>query len=86
MMVLESGLNGHPHSLYKGEAKAFEETLGRLGVRFLSKTKAAREGLELRRGAKPVVSRYYGAPIKDFRDLYCLEQFKPIKPTQQKGK
>lgn len=76
MMVLEDGLRGVPHSLGLGEADAFEKSLARLGVQFLSKTKAAKQGLELRRGAKPVVRRYYGAPISDWKDLYVLEQFR----------
>lgn len=78
MMTLEDGLNGRPHSLGIGEAEAFEKSLAKLGVRFLSKTKATKEKLELRRGATPVVRRYYGAPISDWKDLYVLEQFKPI--------
>lgn len=79
MMVLEDGLKGAPHSLGKGEADAMEKALVKLGVRFLSRTRATKEGLELRRGAKPVVRRYYGSPISDWKDLYCLEQFKPKK-------
>lgn len=82
MMTLEDGLNGRPHSLGLGEADAFEKSLSKLGVCFLSKTKAAKQGLELRRGAKPVVRRYYGAPISDWKDLYVLEQFKPVAATQ----
>jgi hypothetical protein len=78
MMVLEDGLRGAPHSLGLGEADAFEKSLAKLGVVFLSKTKAAKQGLELRRGAKPVVRRYYGAPISDWKDLYVLEQFREV--------
>lgn len=76
MMVLEDGLNGKPHSLGIGEAMAFEKALAALGVHFLSKTKAAQNGLTLRRGARPVVRRYYGAPISDWKDLYVAEKFK----------
>ena len=84
MMVLEDGLRGTPHSLGLGEAEAFEKSLAKLGVRFLSKTRAGKEGLELRRGAKPVVRRYYGTPISDWKDLYVLEQFRPTASQQSK--
>jgi hypothetical protein len=78
MIVLEDGLRGAPHSLGLGEADACEKSLAKLGVVFLTKTKAAKQGLELRRGAKPVVRRYYGAPISDWKDLYVREQFREV--------
>lgn len=78
MMVLEDGLRGLPHTLGLGEADAFEKSLAVLGVRFLTKTKAVKEGLELKRGATPVVRRYYSAPISDYKDLYVREQFRPV--------
>jgi hypothetical protein len=77
MMTLEDGLNGKPHSLGLGKADAFEKALAKLGIEFLSRTKASKQGLELRRGAKPVVRRYYRAPISDWKDLYVAEQFRP---------
>lgn len=77
MTTLEDGLNGHPHSLGLGEGDAFEKALEKLGVQLLSRTKAAKQGLELRRGAVPVVRRYYRAPISDWKDLYVAEQFRP---------
>lgn len=81
LKVLEDGLNGSPHGLGIGEADAMEKNLAKLGIRLLSKTKAAKEGLELRRGAKHVVCRNYGAPI-GWGDLYVEEQFKPKATTK----
>lgn len=79
MAVLQDGLDGRPQTLSASEAKAFEQAMAALGVSLLSKTKAAKSNLELRRGSKPVVRRYYGAPIADFHDLFVLEQFTRMK-------
>ena len=78
LKVLEDGLEGKPHSLGAGEADAFEKSLARLEIQFLSVSKATKEGLELKRGASPVVNRYYGAPISKHVDLYVLEQFRTV--------
>jgi len=75
MMVLEDGLNGRPHTLGDGESMAFKKRMRELGVTLYSATGAKKEGLKLRRAAKPVVACYYGAPIQDYIDLFVLEQF-----------
>lgn len=82
--VLQDGINGRIHSLGIGEGEAMEKALSRLGVRLLSKTRAAREGLVVRRGARPVVRRSYGQPI-GLADLYCIQQFnlKPASPKKE---
>lgn len=74
MMVLEDGLNGIPHSLGDGEGMAFKKRMAELGVSLYSETKAKKEGMKPRRGAKPVVRCYYGAPIQSYIGLYVREQ------------
>ncbi len=46
--------------------------LSRLGFVLVSKSKLERGGHRLKRGAKPVGRRYYGAPLKVWSDLYLL--------------
>lgn len=72
--ILMDGLNGKPHSLGKGAGAAFEKAMSKQGVVLLSVTKAAKSGLVLKRGAKPVVHRNFGAPV-GWHHLYCQEQF-----------
>ncbi len=74
MMVLEDGLNGRPHTLGDGEGMAFKKRMRELGVSLYSETRAKKEGLKLRRGARPVVRCYYSAPIQDYIGLYVREQ------------
>lgn len=84
MKTLDDGLNGKPHSLGQGEADAMAKYLALIGVTLISKSKASKNNLELRRGARPVVRRYFGSPISDWKDMYCLEQFKQIPPKLPK--
>lgn len=73
--VLTDGLNGAAHSLGSGEGDAFEKFLKTLDLEAISVSRAAERGLKLRKGAKPVCSRYYKRPISGYHDLYLLQQF-----------
>jgi hypothetical protein len=75
--VLEDGLNGRPHSLGDGEGRAFSKRMSELGIELYSKSRAQKEGLSPKRGAKPVVTRYFSAPIQKDIGLYVLEQLTP---------
>lgn len=77
MTILQEGLDGNPQTLGLAAGDAFQKCLEKYGIRLLTMTKAAGEGLELRRGARPVARRYFGAPISDWADLYVQEQFRP---------
>lgn len=77
MKVLEDGLNGRPHSLGDGEGHAFSKRMHELGIELYSTTRAKKEGLTPKRGAKPIVTRYYGAPIQKDIGLYVREQLTP---------
>jgi hypothetical protein len=74
--VLEDGLNGNPHTLGGGECYAFKKRMKELDVSLYSATRAKKEGFGLRRGVKPVVRCYHGAPIQDYIGLYVREQLK----------
>lgn len=73
--VLRDGLNGSNHHLGSGEADAFQRTMEMLGIQLLSVNQAKKRSLRLKRGANPIVRRYYPAPISAYHSLYCLEQF-----------
>lgn len=75
--VLEDGLNGKPHSLGDGEGGYFQKYVAGLGMELVSLTAATKRGLVLRRGVKPICSRYYPRPISAHHPLYLIEQFKP---------
>ncbi len=77
MTILQEGLSGNPQTLGLAAGDAFQKCLEKYGIRLLTMTKASSEGLELRRGARPVARRYYGAPISDWANLYVQEQFRP---------
>jgi hypothetical protein len=74
--VLADGVEGRPHRLGAGEADAFQKFSSALGIPLMTRTEGHRKGLELRRGAKPVASRYFTAPISAYFPLFCEQQFK----------
>lgn len=84
MTILQEGLNGNPQTLGLAAGDAFQKCLEKYGIHLLTMTKASGEGLELRRGARPVARRYYGAPISDWADLYVQEQFRPATTTARR--
>lgn len=85
LAALQAGIDGHPKSLGSGEADAMERCLARIGIVLLTKTKAAKLNLEMRRGAKPVAIRYYGAPISGRHPLYCAQQFRQKTGKEKAG-
>lgn len=80
MTVLSDGLAGKPHGLSNDAGNAFEKYLKTLGLEAISMTRATGRGLKLRKGAKPICSRYYKRPISTYNDLYLLQHFTQAKP------
>lgn len=80
--VLNDGLSGSAHSLGSGEGDAFEKFLKTLDLEAISVSRAAKRGLQLRRAAKPICSRYYKRPISSYHDLYLLQHFQPTMPEE----
>lgn len=87
LSVLEAGLAGKTPQLYQTEGKAIERLLRTIGVTLVSETEAARCGHVIKTGVKPCVSRYFGAPIKRYTNLYVFGvQTKPKPKTVRKPK
>jgi hypothetical protein len=78
LTTLEDGLRGKHHVLGAGEGDYFQKYVKTIGLELLTITAAHKRGLELRKGAKPICSRYYPRPISSYHHLYLLEQFKRI--------
>ncbi|MFT3960912.1 hypothetical protein [Propionivibrio sp.] len=57
-------------SVWMGAGKALEKHWQVLGVRLISKTRGEKLGLALKRNARPLLIRYFGAPINDHVALY----------------
>ena len=75
---VKGGLMGKPFAWGAGEANAYMPILAGIGITLITKTQVKKRGYVLKRGVKPVGSRYYGAPIQKRADLYVLEcQCKP---------
>jgi hypothetical protein len=70
---LELGLIGAKGFIWgETEGRSKMGWLSRLGFVLVSKSKLEKGGHELKKGAKPVGTTYYGAPIKRYTDLYLL--------------
>ncbi|TQV85219.1 hypothetical protein FKG94_03245 [Exilibacterium tricleocarpae] len=82
--VLDCGLHGDPAQLGSGQGSAFQKCMERMGFTLLSKTQAAKENLALKPQQKPIVRRYYDAPISAYYDLYLIEQFNAKKSRGRK--
>ena len=76
LRTLEDGLAGKPQRLGEGEGDALQKCAAALGIELITLTAGQKRGLELRRGAKPIASRYFGAPIQRYCYLYCIQQFR----------
>ena len=74
---LQRGLDGHTASLGAGQADAMQKFLETIDIHLVSLSAASKQGLILRRGQKPILIRYYPAPISAHHALYCVEQFTP---------
>lgn len=58
------------YSLGEGEGQALERHWRKVGVELISETRGRKLGLVLKKGARPLMSRYFGAPISDYIFLY----------------
>lgn len=67
------GLNGKPFSWSGGEFSAYRPKAEAMGITLVTKTRIAKMGRRLKRGAAPVGNGYFGAPISRRADLYVLE-------------
>lgn len=68
-----ASLSGHPFHWGAGESSNYFPIARELGCTLKTKTAIKRAGLVLKRGAKPVGRAYYGAPIKDYCEIYIVE-------------
>lgn len=80
--IVLDGLNGNTFSWGDGQRTSWVPILREIGITLITKTQIQKRGLVLKRGAKPVGTAYFGAPIKRYADLYVLEVqcTKPKKP------
>jgi hypothetical protein len=63
---------GVPFRWGEGVRIRWTKLLGRAGVVLMTRTALARQGLEPKRGAKPVGTAYFGAPLQVQAGLYVL--------------
>lgn len=75
--------NGGPTE-WKGAGEALQRHWEKVGVKLISRTKGEKLGLALKRGAKPLLVRYFGAPINDHIALY--DQHSQFSPKKEEGK
>lgn len=71
--LIDEGLGGDPFHWGLGEAQAYCAKAEDMGLTLVTKNQIARLGYRLRRGVKPVGTRYFGAPISNTGSLYVLE-------------
>lgn len=85
---LRAGLDALIEAIEKPGTKSYGEGAGvamakhwkAAGVKLLSESAGRKQGLRLKQGAKPLMSRYFGAPIQDYIYLYDkAKAFVPIK-------
>jgi hypothetical protein len=72
-MALADGLDGKPFDWGGGEFDAYRPKAKMLGCTLVTKTWMKKNGYRLRRGAKPVGTGYFKAPISNTGELYILE-------------
>jgi hypothetical protein len=70
--VLEKGLNGKPITLGSTDADSVQDYLRSIGIFLISKTAVIKSGYRLKRGAKPLMLRYYPAPIQKYSPMFDL--------------
>lgn len=64
----------------EGERVTYSRMLRGLGLHLITATAAAKQGLRIKRGAQPIATGYFGAPIQRHAELYVLElQCRPAK-------
>ena len=70
---IQAGLKGKPFQWNGTEGEYNVMWAEDLGLHLVSATWIEKHGYRLKRGTKPVGSRYYGAPISRFVSLFVLE-------------
>ena len=82
---IADGLRGAPFRWGEGERRHYVAKAAALGVTLVTVSGAKKMGRALRKGAKPVGTAYFGAPIRRHADLYVLEcQCAPVAPKVAK--
>ena len=76
-VLIKATQDGGP-SEWMGAGKALEKHWRVLGIKLISKTRGEKLGLALKRTARPLLIRYFGAPINDHVALY--DQFTQFSP------
>ncbi len=70
---IHEGLGGKPFQWNGAEGEWKVLWAEDLGITLLTKTALEKRGYRLKRGAKPIGRRYFGAPIQKYAELYVLE-------------
>lgn len=70
---IQAGLQGEPFVWNGVEGDMYTRYAAQLGCTLVTLTQIKKRGYRLKRDAKPVGSRYFGAPIQKQADLYVLE-------------
>ena len=70
--TLEQGFNEHPVSTGDGEGYALIKHAQKVGIELVSETAARKQGYKLKKGAKPILFKYFKAPIQKYIPLYDL--------------
>ena len=72
-MQIANGLEGQPFQWGAGQREAWTPLAKQLGLTLVTRSHADRLGYAIKRGAKPVGSAYFRAPLKRTAQLYVLE-------------
>ena len=81
---VQRGLRGKPFAWGDAERRSYVDNAAAMGITLLSLSALERRGYQLKRGAQPVGSAYYGSPLSRYANLYVLECQcipKPPKPA-----
>jgi len=70
---IERGLDGTPFHWNGTEGEYNVQWAEEMGIHLVTRTWLEKRGLRLKRGVKPVGSRYFSAPISAQHALYVLE-------------
>ena len=73
LQAIIDGLRGKPFSWGSGEALSRKHILGEIGITLVTFTVLQKKGYKLNRGAKPVGTIYFDAPIQKRHPVYVLE-------------
>lgn len=80
---IQRGLNGTPFHWNGTEGEYNVMWAEQMGIHLITETQIKKRGYRLKRGAKPVGARYFGAPISRSAALYVLEcQATKVRPKK----